>query len=337
MLHLRSATISDLQDASSLRVLHRSAIYRLNSWLKKHPGGELALLHFVGRDATDEIEAYHTSEVVARMRPFMIGRVSDAEWDGEEGGSGWRPIMPPIEVGLWPVPPLPTDDGNDSGYSSGDSQRELSKGSPRAPLPPSTRTRPQLQGRHGQSRPRLPGAPDRSSLTLTERLRLLEPPAPSPEVLQSGFDVTMARQHHLSLSYRRLHQKVQAQGYYRAPQPFYGYGPDLARLSLLFAAFFALSPFWPVFKAFLRFSSSAADEIVGMSVWRHFFSAVFLGLWWHQLAFVAHDAGHSGVSGKWWLDRLLGIFIADFLGGLSIGWWCDVSAASSHFLSGNRD
>lgn len=30
-------------------------ILKLNSWLHKHPGGRLAILHMVGRDATEEI------------------------------------------------------------------------------------------------------------------------------------------------------------------------------------------------------------------------------------------------------------------------------------------
>lgn len=30
-------------------------VLQLNAWLDKHPGGRLAVLHMVGRDATDEI------------------------------------------------------------------------------------------------------------------------------------------------------------------------------------------------------------------------------------------------------------------------------------------
>jgi len=52
-------------------------------------------------------------------------------------------------------------------------------------------------------------------------------------------------------------------------------------------------------------------------------SAVFLGFFKHQLTFLAHDAGHAGVIGNYFWDRVLGIMIADFLGGLSVGWWCD--------------
>lgn len=32
-------------------------VLRLDSWLDRHPGGRLAILHMVGKDATDEIIA----------------------------------------------------------------------------------------------------------------------------------------------------------------------------------------------------------------------------------------------------------------------------------------
>lgn len=36
-------------------VIFQDNVLRLNSWLSKHPGGRLAILHMVGRDATEEI------------------------------------------------------------------------------------------------------------------------------------------------------------------------------------------------------------------------------------------------------------------------------------------
>ena len=36
-------------------VIFQEHVLRLNSWLKGHPGGDLAILHMVGRDATSEI------------------------------------------------------------------------------------------------------------------------------------------------------------------------------------------------------------------------------------------------------------------------------------------
>ena len=36
-------------------VIWEGKVLRLNGWLDKHPGGRLAVLHMVGRDASDEI------------------------------------------------------------------------------------------------------------------------------------------------------------------------------------------------------------------------------------------------------------------------------------------
>ncbi|KAL5344195.1 hypothetical protein ACLOAV_010843 [Pseudogymnoascus australis] len=49
-------------------------------------------------------------------------------------------------------------------------------------------------------------------------------------------------------------------------------------------------------------------------------SAVFLGAFWHQILFTAHDAGHMAITHNFVADTLIGIFIADFCCGLSIGW-----------------
>jgi delta8-fatty-acid desaturase len=38
-------------------VIYNDHVLRLDSWLQEHPGGQLAILHMVGRDATDEINA----------------------------------------------------------------------------------------------------------------------------------------------------------------------------------------------------------------------------------------------------------------------------------------
>lgn len=37
-------------------IIFEDNVLRLDSWLDKHPGGRLAVLHMVGRDATDEIK-----------------------------------------------------------------------------------------------------------------------------------------------------------------------------------------------------------------------------------------------------------------------------------------
>lgn len=50
-------------------------------------------------------------------------------------------------------------------------------------------------------------------------------------------------------------------------------------------------------------------------------SALFLGVFWHQLVFTAHDAGHMGITHDFTIDTVIGMIVGDFLGGLSLGWW----------------
>ena len=35
-------------------------VLKVDAWLKYHPGGDKAIMHMVGRDATDEVIAYRT-------------------------------------------------------------------------------------------------------------------------------------------------------------------------------------------------------------------------------------------------------------------------------------
>lgn len=55
----------------------------------------------------------------------------------------------------------------------------------------------------------------------------------------------------------------------------------------------------------------------GSYVW----GGLALGVLWHQLVFTAHDAGHMGITHDYYFDSIIAIIIADFIGGLSMGWW----------------
>lgn len=80
-------------------VVHRRLIYKLDRWVKVHPGGELAILHFVGRDAKDEIEVYHSDETIRMMRRFAIARLAEEDATDVSAGRVYRPLMPPIQLG----------------------------------------------------------------------------------------------------------------------------------------------------------------------------------------------------------------------------------------------
>lgn len=47
--------IAQLVEQGQTIVIHEGYALDLGQWLNNHPGGRLAILHMVGRDATDEI------------------------------------------------------------------------------------------------------------------------------------------------------------------------------------------------------------------------------------------------------------------------------------------
>lgn len=52
---ISSCEIEALITKGQTIVIYEGYALRLDTWLDKHPGGRLAILHMVGRDATDEI------------------------------------------------------------------------------------------------------------------------------------------------------------------------------------------------------------------------------------------------------------------------------------------
>lgn len=48
--------VADLIAQGQTIVIYQDYVLHLDSWLDRHPGGRLAILHMVGRDATDEID-----------------------------------------------------------------------------------------------------------------------------------------------------------------------------------------------------------------------------------------------------------------------------------------
>ncbi|KAK1638121.1 fatty acid desaturase [Colletotrichum phormii] len=96
--------------------------------------------------------------------------------------------------------------------------------------------------------------------------------------------------------YRLLDKRIKAEGLYDCD--YRAYAIEVSRYTLLFVGMLT----------FLRWG------------W-YFPSAACLGCFWHQLVFTAHDAGHMGITHNFHVDTCIGIFVADFMGGLSIGWW----------------
>ncbi|KAG9099697.1 hypothetical protein FRC07_010503 [Ceratobasidium sp. 392] len=76
----------------TLFIYHGKLIRVPPSWLAKHPGGRLAILHFVGRDATDEVNGFHPEASLKQLLRYSIGRI-------EVSPHGWEPLVPPVMTG----------------------------------------------------------------------------------------------------------------------------------------------------------------------------------------------------------------------------------------------
>lgn len=109
-----------------------------------------------------------------------------------------------------------------------------------------------------------------------------------------GLDATT--QADIVTKYRLLNDRIRAEGLYDCN--YAAYAIEGLRYSLLFAACM-LTLQWGWYAT----------------------SGLFLGALWHQLVFTAHDAGHMGITHDFHVDTVIGIIIADFFGGLSLGWW----------------
>merc|ERR1712149_59479 len=57
----------------------------VTSFLKEHPGGELAILTFAGKDATEEFNMIHPPDVIGKYAPdAVIGALGDEEDDDDD-------------------------------------------------------------------------------------------------------------------------------------------------------------------------------------------------------------------------------------------------------------
>ncbi|KAI0307873.1 fatty acid desaturase-domain-containing protein [Multifurca ochricompacta] len=252
-MNTRQSIATRILDGELLFILNGNLICVPQKWLSVHPGGTLTILHFIGRDATDEVEAYHPKHVLKKMLSFSQGPVQLSE-------GYWVPLLPPIATG-WIRKPAPM--ASPEYYSS-------------------------------ENMPHFPP----SQVLLVKRADTSLASGPSLASIQpppTTLSLKIQSQH--STAYKSLHKRILAAGLYQT-RYISGYGPEVARYM-----FFALT------SCFL---------------YRHhwfFLSAVSLGALWHQLIFFCHDLGHVGVTHNWYMDRLIAIFLADLIGGLSIGWW----------------
>ncbi|KAL9025481.1 MAG: hypothetical protein Q9196_005702 [Gyalolechia fulgens] len=290
-------------------------VLKVDAWLEYHPGGDKSIRHVVGRDATDEVagladtsepcrraswlittfSSFHSLETRQRMASFQIGRIERP----------WRNFLPPIQGGTFRSYSDEDEqpDQNNEGYDTDLDSLSEDASVPGTPLFDAIE-RPDLL-----RRPRRLGLRESSSvssISSAESLDLKQIPKLSHMDVRTQEEIKLdldkypsldhATQANIVRRYRQLDQLIHAEGLYQCR--YTDYMVEVSRYALLFG----------LCLLFLHLGWYGT-------------SGLFLGLFWHQLVFTAHDAGHTGITHNYVYDAIIGVVIADFLGGLSIGWW----------------
>ncbi|PQE14530.1 fatty acid desaturase protein [Rutstroemia sp. NJR-2017a BBW] len=276
-----------IADGRSIVIVDR-AILKVDGWMKYHPGGDKAILHMIGRDATDEVNALHSAETRKSMMRYQIGRI--------EGR--WKNFVPPIQYGKFrPYVEGACDESEEEDdFLNGETSSESS----RIPSPTFDEESHDLRRRVLSEKDRA----ESSASSVSSAPDLDDGMAHFDALTREQIDLDHAKYPSLDLAtqdeivrkYRLLDQRIRAEGLYDCN--YTAYAIEACRYTFLFCMFIM----------FLRW------EWYGTS-------AVFLGCLWHQLVFTVHDAGHMGITHDFTTDTVIGILISDFIGGLSIGWW----------------
>lgn len=236
----------------------------------------------------------HTQATLETMNRFCIGRVVGT----------WINMAPPIQGGIYRA--LDEADGDDTDTSLDDNASVITDSGVDCGTASDASSDIDLAaGKKGSTLRKRSHV--RASSRSDERVRSAHSQSPADFVaatVQAEIDSDIAKypsldsetQRDIAIKFQALHERIKDEGYYQCR--YLEYGKEMIRYSALFALFvYTLKKEW------------------------FFLSACFLGLFWHQIMFTAHDAGHRGITRNITLDTMIGIFIADFCCGLSIGWW----------------
>ncbi|KAI1333473.1 fatty acid desaturase [Xylariaceae sp. FL0016] len=259
-------------------------VIKADAWAPYHPGGDKAILHMVGRDATDEVTALHSPEARQLMDRYRVGKVQGR----------WINFVPPIQGGEFRPLSQPGDNLDSHAAETASSCSDKS----RDPSPVFDTTDVLQRRRTHDHVPSSPSVSSRSSAEPGDGISFLD--TITAEKIRLDLDryppLDSTTQDNIIARYREMDKRIRAEGLYQCN---YGaYAVEIGRYSLL--ATLALT--------FLHWG------------WYNS-SAVTLGALWHQLMFSAHDAGHMGITHDFHTDTMIGVVIADFIGGLSLGWW----------------
>ncbi|QBM86410.1 delta8-fatty-acid desaturase [Metschnikowia aff. pulcherrima] len=302
---LTQQQIESLISEGKVVVIYKNSVLNLTPWLKFHPGGDKAVYHMVGRDATDEMLAYHSEETISIFNKWKIGEIDHP----------WKNMLPPIQGAIYPV--------HESTLRGCESLSEkLDSASPIVSEDSSETSiefeEPKLNPKYhragypaGPVEPPIPQNTEYVDASNKDSLYPVEITGGivDPKELMSLYENGLARddmsripsldyetQAFIRDRYNKLHSTVIKNGFYKCH--YSNYVREVVKIASLFLYSFSF-----------------------LHLGYYFLSALFIGTAWHQMTFIAHDAGHVSISHNYQIDNLFGMVIADWFGGLSLGWW----------------
>lgn len=304
---LSRSQIADLIALGKVIVIYKQNVLNLTNWLKFHPGGDKAVFHMVGRDATDEMLAYHSEESIAVFSRWKIGTINYE----------WHNMLPPIQGAVYTrhnMARLALGSSNLEEVLDKDSlgqlnSEELSMTSVEEEAPINANYHKSGYP-EGKVEPVVPqsvevvSAENREELFPVNKLAVVD-----PKELMREYDNQLTRrdlydlpsldyatQNDIRDKYNQLHARIIKRGLYKC---HYGdYARELVKILALFLYSFS----------FLKLGY-------------YTLSAVTMAMAWQQMTFIAHDAGHVSITHNYQIDNVFGMLIADWFGGLSLGWW----------------
>ncbi|KAG0650733.1 Delta 8-(E)-sphingolipid desaturase [Hyphodiscus hymeniophilus] len=320
---------------NELIVIFRDNVLRLDKWIEKHPGvfllpsrdntltGLYGLLSqgaiseaFGAKDGsttlTRNVNSYHSTETLRMMTGYRIGRINGS----------WVNFEPPVSGGIFrPSMEARTPSPN---YRGRPCIQSLEKPATTNDGRSKVRLVRFLHDEESASRCQdLSSVKKRvDSMSTVSHALSKDPTQNTPAdcaehaeqleidlAVQTFPSVDSKSQREIISKYRELHRAVAEGGHYDCR--YTEYAKECVRYTVLLAlAITALRYEW------------------------YLSSAVLLGCFWQQIMFSAHDAGHLAITHNYTIDSLIGIFVADFCCGLSIGWW--KSSHNVHHLVPNH-
>ncbi|UZP45477.1 hypothetical protein NXS19_013289 [Fusarium pseudograminearum] len=108
-----------IAEGKHITIFHNQVI-KMDAWMPYHPGGDKAMLHLVGKDASDEIDALHSYGTRQHVLRYRIGRVEGT----------WENLLPPIQGGVHR-----TREEIDRANSEGDLNKDQDSSTPSTRVP----------------------------------------------------------------------------------------------------------------------------------------------------------------------------------------------------------